>query len=604
MKPIFKIVSFTKHLWKWYFFMSVFVILSSILSLVGPILSKQIVDLIVSQISGSPTNFSQFFLFIAAIIFTDIFITILTTFSQWIGDRLAVKLQTFLSQKFYAHVLSLDIGYYDNEITGKIINKMYRGITSITDFIQSMFNNFLPFFLTALVTIMLLAHYSFFISIVLLILFPTYIIISHKSTIAWSKFESEKNTLNDLSQGRVFESLLGIRVVKAFVAEMSEWLSFLKIRKKIELLSIQQTRQWHLYDFIRRFCLNIILFSIFTYIIYWTYYRRFTIGEMTLLLQLVNQARFPLFAMSFILGQIQQASAGSEDYFKILSTKNNIKDAPKAQKLVVPKIQKQNTPLITFKNIFFGYDKGKNVLKNINLNIMPNEKLALVGESGEGKSTIVNLLLRFYEPQKGEILINNQNIAKASQKTLHENIAVVFQEALLFSGTIMENIQYGCLNATNDDIYKAAKAANAHEFIERLPNKYETLIGERGVKLSGGQKQRIAIARAMLKNAPIIILDEATSSLDSKSEVEVQKGLDRLLKNRTSIIIAHRLSTIAHADHILVIAKGTVAEYGTSQELLANKSGLYAQLVKLQQQLIKIPSQEEQKKLQKFDIVG
>ncbi|OGG21792.1 hypothetical protein A3D03_01440 [Candidatus Gottesmanbacteria bacterium RIFCSPHIGHO2_02_FULL_40_13] len=604
MKPIFKIVSFTRHLWKWYLFMAIFVIVSSLLSLVVPVLSKQIVDIIVANINSQHVEITSFILLLIAIIATEIITTIFITFSQWIDDILTVKLQTFLSKKFYSHILNLNIGYYDNEITGKIVNKMYRGITSITDFMKNMFANFLPFFLTAIVTIILLAHYSLFIGIFLAILFPAYILISHKSTFAWEKYEDKKNKLNDISQGRVFENLSGIRVVKSFASELHELTSFLTTRDKIENYTIDQTKEWHWYDFLRRLCLNLILFAIFTYIVYWTFHGRFTLGEMTLLLQLVNQARFPLFAMSFILGQIQQASAGSADFFQVIETANQIKDSPYAKSLIVQRDTSANKYLIEFKKVFFEYDKDNNVLQNINFKILQKEKLALVGESGEGKSTIVNLLLRFYEPQKGEILINNQNIAQVSQKTLHENIAVVFQEALLFSGTIMENIQYGCPNATKDDIFNAAKAANAHEFIEKLSGKYNALIGERGVKLSGGQKQRIAIARAILKNAPIIILDEATSSLDSKSELEVQKGLDRLLKNRTSIIIAHRLSTIANADHILVISKGAIAQYGTSQELLDDKDGLYAELVKLQQQLIKTPSQEEQNKLQKFDIIG
>lgn len=585
-------------------FMGMFVILASFLSLAGPVLSKQIVDLIVAQISGHSADFSKFFLILIAIIAADIAITVLTAFSQWIGDMLAVKLQTYLSQKFYAHVLSLNIGFYDNEITGKIINKMYRGITSITEFIQSMFNNFLPFFLTALITIILLAHYSLFIGIFLALLFPTYILISHKSTQAWGKYEAEQNTLNDLSQGRVFESLLGIRVVKAFVAEMHELTSFLTTRKKIESLAIAQTKEWHFYDFLRRLCLNIILFAIFTYIVYWTYQKRFTIGEMTLLLQLVQQARFPLFAMSFILGQIQQAGSGSADFFNVLSTKNKIVDSQNAKVLVMAKPLRSNKSLIEFQNIYFDYESGKSVLENISLKIQSNEKLALVGESGEGKSTIVNLLLRYYEPQRGKIFINNQDIQDVTQKSLHDNIAVVFQESLLFSGTIMENIRYGKPTATEEEIIGAAKAANAHEFILDLPDKYKSLIGERGVKLSGGQKQRIAIARAILKNAPVIILDEATSSLDSKAEIQVQKGLDHLLQNRTSIIIAHRLSTIAGADHILVIQKGQVGQYGTSEQLLKDKNGLYAQLVTLQQRLTKLPEEEKAKKLLKFDLVG
>ncbi|PIP62476.1 iron ABC transporter ATP-binding protein, partial [Candidatus Roizmanbacteria bacterium CG22_combo_CG10-13_8_21_14_all_35_9] len=304
------------------------------------------------------------------------------------------------------------------------------------------------------------------------------------------------------------------------------------------------------------------------------------------------------------LGQIQQASSGSADFFKVLETRTSITDRLEAAQINIFKPIIPTKPIIEFENIYFEYEKGKHVLKNINFCVYGKEKLALVGESGQGKSTIVNLLLRYYEPQKGRILINNQDISSVTQVSLHENIAVVFQESLLFSGTIVENIRYGRKDSGMKDIISAAKAANAHDFIMELPDKYDSLVGERGVKLSGGQKQRIAIARAIIKDAPISILDEATSSLDSKSEVLVQKGLDRLLNNRTSIIIAHRLSTIANADHILVVSQGTVNQYGTSKELLNDKNGLYAQLVALQHQLIKTPSEEKKTKLQKFDLVA
>lgn len=601
MGQIFKIIAFTKQFWKWYLFMGFFVITTSLFSLIGPVLNKQIVDLIVARISGQNINFSLFFWYLAAIIATDVFTTVFTAFSQWIGDILTVRLQTYLSHTFYSHILNLDIGYYDNEITGKIVNKMYRGITSITEFIQDMFGNFLPFFLTAIVTIILLAHYSVIIAAFLAILFPMYVVISQKSTNAWERYEAQKNALNDQSQGRVFESLLGIRVVKSFAAEVHELTSFLFNRRQIESLAVQQTKEWHIYDFLRRFCLNIILFAIFAYIVYWTYYRRFTIGEMTLLMQLVNQARFPLFAMSFILGQIQQANAGSKDFFQVLKTDTVIKDKS-TKNLKMTRLPKPPKALVEFNNVSFEYDKGKDVLKNITFKIDTNEKMALVGESGQGKSTIVNLLLRYYEPQTGEICINKQNIAEVTQKSLHDNISVVFQESLLFSGSIMDNIRYGKPDANDSEVIEAAKAANAHDFIRELPEKYKSMIGERGVKLSGGQKQRIAIARAILKNAPIIILDEATSSLDSKAELEVQKGLARLLHNRTSIIIAHRLSTIANADHILVIENGSVAQYGTSEQLLKQKDGLYSQLVHLQQRLTRIPTENNRTELEKFDI--
>jgi len=583
--------------------MGVFILLISGLSLAVPLLSKSVVDLIVAQLGGKAVDVSFLIRLLVAIIAVDILSTVLIALSQWAGDILSVRLQSYLSRKFYEHLLSLDIGFYDNQITGTIVNKMYRGITSITDFLQSMLNNFLPFFLTALVTIILLANYSLIIAILLTVLFPLYIIISHKSTVAWRGFEAQKNEINDISQGRVFESISGIRVVKAFIAEMHELSSFITARKQIESLTVRQTRQWHLYDFVRRLSLNIILFVIFAYIVYWTFHGRYTIGEMTLLLQLVQQARFPLFAMSFILGQIQQASAGSKDFFQLLETKTSVIDGSDAYSLQISAKEKTD-PFIAFKSVSFGYEQDQRVLDHVTFEIHGNEKMALVGESGEGKSTLVNLILRYYEPQQGMILINGRDVSKVSQQSLRSNIAVVFQESLLFSGTIFENIRYGKPSATVEEVTEAAKAANAYEFISKLPHQFESVIGERGVKLSGGQKQRIAIARAMLKDAPIIILDEATSSLDSKSEVQVQQGLDRLLKNRTSIIIAHRLSTIAHANHILVLSKGKIAQYGTSRQLLADKKGLYAQMVSLQSKLLKMPSEERETKLREYDLIG
>lgn len=604
MDQIFKIISFTKKFWKWYLLMGVFIISVSLLSLVIPLLIKQIVDLIVKQLTGSQVDIGSLVNILILMILADIAITFLTAFGQWIGDLFTVRLQTYLTKIFYEHLLKLDIGFYDNEITGKIVNKMYRGISSITDFLQSMMNNFLPFFLSAVVTISLLAYYSVFIAVLLAVLFPIYTIISHKSTLAWGEYEGKKNAINDRTQGRVFESISGIRVVKSFAAEINELLSYLTSRKSIEDITHIQTKQWHFYDFLRRIALNIILFAIFAYIVYWTFHGRYSIGEMTLLMQLVQQARFPLFAMSFILGQIQQANAGSKDFFEILEKQVKIKDKEGAKKLSIRGQGSGVSKMIEFKGIDFNYDQGKSVLKNINFSVKPNEKLALVGESGQGKSTIVNLLLRYYEPQKGVITINGQNVSEVTLKSIHEKIAVVFQESLLFSGTIMENIKYGKPDATIEEIEDVARAANAHEFIKELPDKLNSVIGERGVKLSGGQRQRISIARAMLKDAPIIILDEATSSLDSRSEIQVQQGLDRLMRNRTSIIIAHRLSTIADADNILVIAKGTIAQYGSAAELIKDKKGLYYQLVTLQQKLLTATPEERDEALKRFDLVG
>ncbi len=351
-----------------------------------------------------------------------------------------------------------------------------------------------------------------------------------------------------------------------------------RARVSIEDLTKDQSKNWHLYDFSRRILLNIILFSTYVYVIYATYRSIYTLGEMTLLLQLINQARFPLFAMSFILGQIQDAQASAKSYFEVMDVKRKIATNPEAKSLKVT----DSNSVIEFTNVDFSYEQGKNVLSNISFTVPAGKKLAIVGESGQGKSTLVNLLLRFYEPQTGKINVFGQDISKLKLRSLHQQIAVVLQDTLLFSESVSDNIRLSKPGSRMTEVTKAAKLANAYDFITKLPKKFDSEIGERGVKLSGGQKQRIAIARAVLKNAPIIILDEATSSLDSKSETEVQKGLDKLMEGKTAIIIAHRLSTLAHADLVLVLEKGRVSQFGTRQELLQNKSGLYYKLVELQ----------------------
>lgn len=602
MKNITRIIKYTKNYWLWYLATGLFICIISLLSLATPFLLKMVVDIIVAGLSGGSVNITRIWIILFLVILTDVAVTSLTSYSQWLGDILTVRLQSFLSKKFYEKLLLLDISYYDKEQTGAIVNKLNRGIESVTDFIQAMLNNFLPFFLTAFITVLVLAKYSIFVSILLAVLFPLYILISHKSTLAHFKFEESKNAILDPTQGRILESIVGIRIVRAFLGEKAEVAQFTNARADVEKITRDQSTVWHTYDFWRRLLLNVILFGILSYIVILTFKQEFTLGEMTLLLQLVQQARFPLFAMSFILGQVQRADSGSKDFFEILETPVRIKDKKGAE--VLSEKKGRTGKDIEFNKVNFRYEGKRRVLNDISFSIKKGEKLALVGESGQGKSTLVNLLLRYYKPQRGVINIFNQDIAGVTKKSLMENITVVFQESLLFSGTVYENIRYGKPAAAKAEVIEAAKAANAHEFIIRLPRKYGSYIGERGIKLSGGQKQRIAIARAILKNAPIVILDEATSSLDSRSEVLVQEGIKKLLKGRTSIIIAHRLSTIADADKVVVLSNSCVVQYGPPEVLLKDEKGLYARMINLQRRLISATSEERQAALKEFDLVG
>ncbi len=603
MKNIVSIFRFTKNFRGWYLAMSFFIIVSALLNFVTPFVLKKIVDVITLQITGSGGEITVIYWALGILLVSDVAGTVLTAYSMWIGDQLAVKLQTFLSSRFYRHVLSLDVGYFDSIAVGNLTNKLYRGIASITSFIQNATNNFLPFFLTAFITIGILMMYSPVVGILLAALFPLYTVITHRSSVAWGKHEGKKNEIGDISQGRALESLSGIRVVKAFVGELFEFKTFVAARDKIEEITRQQTKEWHVFDFYRRIVLNVILFIIISYILYETYHGIYSLGEMTLLLQLVNQARWPLFAMSFIIGQIQQADAGSKDFFEVLNTRPAILDKPGAKVLAWPRSTRGS--VLDVRDVSFAYgNNSEAVLKHISFSLRHGEKLALVGESGQGKSTLVNLILRYYVPQKGMIALAGKDVSGVTSDSLRKCISIVFQDALLFSGTISENIRYGTPGATDKQMYEAARLANATEFIDTLEHKYETTIGERGVKLSGGQKQRIAIARAILHDAPFIILDEATSSLDSKSELLVQQGLAHLTRGKTTIIIAHRLSTLSGVDKILVLQGGEVGQFGSPTELLRDKRGLYARMIELQKTLLGASEEERSRALEKYDLVG
>lgn len=277
-----------------------------------------------------------------------------------------------------------------------------------------------------------------------------------------------------------------------------------------------------------------------------------------------------------VIRHAYEALSDAEEMTIILNTPHEIKDIENAKDLKI------SIAKIEFKKVVFNYHKTKAILKNFNLIIQPNERIALIGPSGAGKTTVIKLLLRMYDITKGKILIDNQDISQVTQESLWKNISLVPQDPILFHRTLMENIRYGKQDASDDEVFVAAKAAHCHEFISKAVDGYNTYVGERGIKLSGGERQRVAIARAILRNAPIVIFDEATSSLDSKSEHFIQEGLDELMKNKIVIVIAHRLSTIKKMDRIIVVDNGEIVEQGSHQELVEKKSGIYKKLWKLQ----------------------
>jgi ATP-binding cassette, subfamily B, bacterial len=575
MKNIIHIIRISKPLYHLVAIIAVLIVVSSLLSLAAPLLSKFIVDEIVKRVQGRGGDVNHL-IFLIVISFVMNFLGIISTsITERVGDHFQGRLRQFLTERFYDKVLTLPQSYFDSEISGKIVNQLNRGIMTIYGFLNTATNFIIPTFLQSVLTIIVLSYYNLPIAFFTFILFPIYLSLSYYSTVRWGKEEVKKNKIEDITRGRIQEVIGNIRLVKSFITEKQEFTTVSKNLADINKIYARQSQTFHIFDFFRNLSLILILFAINILVFYNTFIGVLTIGEMVLILQLVNQARLPLFAMSFILTQIQTAENGSKEFFEVMGL-TSTEDYKK--KIDVKRLP---SPTLQFENVKFQYEESGVVLDDVSFSIDKHESVALVGHSGAGKSTIINLILKFYEPTGGEIQMSGKSYKELDAVEVRNNIALVFQENELFSSTIRENVAYGTPGAKEADIIRALKLANAYDFVMKLPKGMESEVGERGVRLSGGQKQRIQIARAILKNAPILILDEATSSLDAKSEKEVQNALENLMKDKLVIIIAHRFSTIQNVKKIIVIDSGRIVDYGSPQEL-GKKTGIYKDLLTYQ----------------------
>lgn len=600
LRPLLRMVEFTSHLWPFYVGIVLCGLLTSAATITVPFVIGRATDLVVGiardgivRDGSGPDALTTALWLGAALLLGQIVTTVAGNVGGYLGDVMSARMRASLSERYYGRLLALPQRYFDSELTGTIISRLNRSITSVTDFVKMFSNTFFSMLVTTAAVLVISAWYFWPLAVLLAVMFPLYFWLTALTSVRWQRLETTKNADIDEASGRFAEVVGQVRVVRSFVRERSELGRFSDRFDATIDTTREQSRYWHRMDVLRGGVLDLIFFTGYALVFVRTAQGAFSIGDMVVLVQLMNMARQPVSMLSYVVDSGQRAITGSVDYVAVMDQPIDRAPVPVeataaaqvASVQELPPAVPEPTPgadtaMIRFDHVRFGYTE-RDVLHDVSFAVQPGERVALVSESGGGKTTLVNLLLALYDLRGGRIEVAGRDIAGLSAQELRRDVGVVFQDASLFSGTIRENIAYGRPDATDAEIVAAARRAHAHDFITALPQGYDALIGERGLKLSGGQKQRIAVARALLKDAPILVLDEATSALDTKSERLVQAGLDELMHGRTSLIIAHRLSTIAGVDRIVTLRDGRVDEIGTPAQL-ATSGGIYAELLALQ----------------------
>ena len=597
MRFITRLLATARELWPYYLAITVCTVLVAVAGLVSPFLLKAATDRLVGIAGGGPREIAPLVWLAVGLLVVEAARSVISNVAGYYGDVMSSRLRATLSARYFDHLLRLPQRYFDDEQTGTVIGRLNRSITEVAQFLNVFANNMFPMLLTLVASIAVMAYYSWPIAVLVLLMYPVFTWLTARTSSRWQTLEKEKNAEVDSANGRFAEAVTQLRVVKSFVAEVRELSHFTSRYERTIGLTSTQSRYWHRMDVARQLALNVIFFGIYVVIFVQTASGSYTVGTMVLLVQMVTMARMPVTGMSYLVDTAQRAAAGSRDYFAVLAEPVETDVLPTVGE---PWVGVPGEPAVAFRNLSFGYADGPAVLDDVTFEIAPGERVAFVGESGGGKSTLVSLLLRLYEPRGGQVLIDGRDIAQVEHGAVRSRVGVVFQDPSLFSGTIRENIAYADPDHADDaTVEVAARRSHVGPFVDKLAARWDTEIGERGLKLSGGQKQRVSIARALHKDAPILVLDEATSSLDTKAERQVQAGLDELMAGRTTLIIAHRLSTISSVDRIVTLREGRVDEIGTPDEL-AVSGGIYSELLALQASA----SRADRRRLAMYDIAG
>lgn len=631
MSSIWRILRATRILWPAYGLIILCGVLTALAALGTPFVLKYATDAVVQSLGGHGGSPWQVVLLFAGLYLgMELFSTLVSNLGGYVGDVMSQRMRTLLSTRYFHQLLSLPQSYFDTQLTGTVISRLNRSIAEVTQFLKTISNNFFPTIVTTVAVLVIMAVYYWPLAVLLLVIYPSYLWLTGLTSKKWQGWEREKNEHVDLAGGRFNEAVSQLRVVKSFATQARELFSFSSHYAATVELTRHQSAFWHRMDVFRRAVLNLVFFGMYLIIFWKTMSGQFSLGDMVLMLQLMAMAAQPVSMLSWIIDAAQRAVAGSREYFEVMEAPQDPRvrwepallaevesaggrtrsetAAEQARReslrelAVPPRPPHQDLlpdPVVRLEQVDFAYQGEEDVVRGVDLEIRRGEKIAFVGESGGGKSTLMALLQGLYLPHSGTVEVAGIRTDEARLGELRAAMGMVFQEASLFSGTIAENIAYARPEASREEVVEAARQANADDFVRGFAHGYDTLIGERGLKLSGGQKQRIAVARAILKDAPILILDEATSALDTKSERAVQEALERLMVGRTSLIIAHRLSTVSAVDRIVTVSQGRIEEIGTPQEL-AQSGGIYAQLLQLQT----TASAADQQRMKRFGIIG
>ena len=559
----------------WMYFLIFCIITANIVSIITPLFYKHFFDVVTMTVDKS---------LIAQKLLIVIFYIAFLNLLQWLFYRLAtlanIKYQMStiakLKQQSYDYLIQHSYSFFTNNFVGSLVQRVNRFARAFERLSDNLIWNLLPLAVKLVLIFIVVSVINIWIALVIVVWAICFLLFNVIFSNWKLKYDVKVAEIDSKATGYLADTLTNQNTVSLF----SKFNFESKGYKEVTDQQAHLTRfTWTLDGLIeggQHFLGVVIEFLLFFFALRYWQQGLLTVGVFVLLQVYIVDLIHQLWGFTRIVRDTYQSYADAKEMVEIMKLPHEIVDVPMAQELAVDKGE------IGFKNLSFSFNETRKVLKNINIAIKPGERVALIGPSGAGKTTFVKLLLRLYAPTSGHILIDGQDIAKATQDSLRKNISMVPQDPILFHRTLAENIAYGKPNATKKQIEQAANLAHCDEFIKNLPYGLQTFVGERGIKLSGGERQRVAIARAMLKNAPILVLDEATSSLDSHSEMLIQDALNTLMAGKTTIVIAHRLSTIQKMDRIIVVDNGTIIEEGSHSELLASENSLYKKLWTLQ----------------------